>query len=69
MPGIRILGTGSYVPPKVLTNLDLQKMGLDTTDEWIIQRTGVGKGRMADPDVATSTFLLKRPAKPLQWRD
>ena len=32
MDEIRILGTGSYVPPKVLTNFDLQKKGLDTTD-------------------------------------
>jgi 3-oxoacyl-[acyl-carrier-protein] synthase-3 len=54
MGSIRILGTGSYVPPRVLTNLDLQKMGLDTTDEWIVQRTGVKERRMADPDVATS---------------
>ena len=35
MDGIRILGTGSYVPTKVLANSDLQAMGLDTTDEWI----------------------------------
>jgi 3-oxoacyl-[acyl-carrier-protein] synthase-3 len=54
MGSIRILGTGSHVPPRVLTNIDLQKMGLDTTDEWIVQRTGVKERRMADPDVATS---------------
>ncbi len=54
MESIRILGTGSYVPPKVLTNFDLQKMGLDTTDEWIVQRTGVRERRMAAPDVTAS---------------
>ena len=54
MESIRILGTGSYLPPKVLTNFDLQAMGLDTTDEWIVQRTGVSERRIADPDMATS---------------
>ena len=54
MKSVRILGTGSYVPPKVLTNLDLQEMGLDTTDEWIIQRTGIRERRVADPETTTS---------------
>ncbi len=51
---IRILGTGSYVPPRRLTNQDLQNMGLDTTDEWIVQRTGVQERRIAEPDVTTA---------------
>jgi 3-oxoacyl-[acyl-carrier-protein] synthase-3 len=38
----------------VLTNRDLEAKGLDTTDEWIVQRTGVKERRIADPDVATS---------------
>lgn len=59
MNSIRILGTGSYVPPKVLNNFDLQKMGLNTTDEWIAQRTGVRERRMADPDVTTSDLSLE----------
>ncbi len=54
MDSVRILGTGSYVPPKVLTNFDLQEMGLDTTDEWIVQRTGVKERRIADPEITTS---------------
>ncbi len=54
MESIRILGTGSYLPSNVLTNFDLQNMGLDTTDEWIVQRTGVSERRIADPDMATS---------------
>ncbi|MFO7600250.1 MAG: beta-ketoacyl-ACP synthase III [Candidatus Desulfacyla sp.] len=54
MESVRILGVGSYVPPKVLSNFDLEKMGLDTTDEWIVQRTGVRERRIADPDVNTS---------------
>jgi len=54
MDPVRILGTGSFVPPKVLSNFDLQKMGLDTTDEWVVQRTGVRERRIADPEVTTS---------------
>ena len=50
MDSIRILGTGSYVPPQVLTNQDLEKMDIDTTDEWIIQRTGIRERRIAKPD-------------------
>ncbi|MCU0596967.1 MAG: ketoacyl-ACP synthase III [Desulfobacterota bacterium] len=65
MQGIRILGTGSYVPPKKLTNFDLQNMGLDTTDEWIAQRTGVRERRIADPDVATSDLSLEAARKAL----
>jgi 3-oxoacyl-[acyl-carrier-protein] synthase-3 len=65
MDGIRILGTGSYVPPKVLTNFDLQNMGLDTTDEWIAQRTGVRERRIADPDVNTSDLAYHATLKAL----
>lgn len=42
----RITGTGSYVPEKVLTNLDLEKM-VDTSDEWITERTGIKERRIA----------------------
>ena len=65
MESIRILGTGFYVPPKVLTNFDLQRMGLDTTDEWIVQRTGVSERRIADPDVATSDLGYEASLKAL----
>jgi 3-oxoacyl-[acyl-carrier-protein] synthase-3 len=49
----------------VLTNLDLQKMGLDTTDEWIVQRTGVSERRIADPDVTTSDLAYEASLKAL----
>jgi 3-oxoacyl-[acyl-carrier-protein] synthase-3 len=65
MDKIRILGTGSYVPPKVLTNFDLQAMGLDTTDEWIFQRTGIKERRIADPNVATSDLAYYASIKAL----
>ena len=66
MKSIRILGTGSYVPPKRLSNVDLEKMGLDTTDEWIVQRTGVKERRMADPDVVTSDLAMEASIKALE---
>jgi 3-oxoacyl-[acyl-carrier-protein] synthase-3 len=66
MTSIRILGTGSHVPPKRLTNFDLEKMGLDTTDEWIVQRTGVQERRVADPDVNTSDMGYEASVKALE---
>jgi 3-oxoacyl-[acyl-carrier-protein] synthase-3 len=62
---VRILGTGSYVPPKVLRNIDLQKMGLDTTDEWIVQRTGVKERRIAEPDVTAADLGYEASLKAL----
>jgi len=59
------LGTGSYVPPKKLTNFDLEAMGLDTSDEWIVQRTGVKERRIADPDVNTSDLAYEASIKAL----
>ena len=43
---VSIIGTGSYVPEKVLTNEDLSRM-VDTSDEWIITRTGIKERRIA----------------------
>ena len=63
MEPVRILGTGSFVPPKVLSNLDLQEMGLNTTDEWVVQRTGVRERRIADPEVATSDLACEAALK------
>jgi 3-oxoacyl-[acyl-carrier-protein] synthase III len=55
-PGLRrvtIAGLATYVPPRVLTNADLEKM-VDTSDEWITQRTGIKERHIVDPGVATS---------------
>jgi 3-oxoacyl-[acyl-carrier-protein] synthase-3 len=65
MEAVRILGTGSYLPPKVLTNHDIENMGLDTSDEWIVQRTGVSERRMADPEIATSDMGYEATLKAL----
>jgi len=59
MDAVAILGTGSYVPPKILTNQDLEAMGLDTSDEWIVQRTGIRERRIAAPDIATSDLAYE----------
>ena len=48
-----IAGTGSYVPERVLTNADLEKL-VDTTDDWISSRTGIRERRIAAPEEATS---------------
>ncbi len=53
----RITGTGSYLPKKVLTNFDLEKM-VDTSDEWIRERTGIRERRIAAKDEATSDLAL-----------
>lgn len=60
---VGITGLGSYVPPRVLTNSDLEKM-VDTSDEWIQTRTGIRERRIADPEVASSDLavLAARPA-------
>ena len=50
---IGILGTGSYLPEKILTNKDLEKI-VDTNDEWITTRTGIKERRIAADDEATS---------------
>ncbi len=52
-PKARILGTGHYLPPIVRTNADLAKM-VDTTDEWITERTGIRERRIAPPEIVTS---------------
>jgi 3-oxoacyl-[acyl-carrier-protein] synthase-3 len=50
---VAIAGTGSYLPEKVLTNADLQRM-VETSEEWIVERTGIRERRIAAPGQATS---------------
>lgn len=50
---VMIAGVGTYLPERILTNADLEKM-VDTTDEWIVTRTGVRERRIARTDEATS---------------
>jgi len=55
--GVRIAGIGSYAPAGVLTNQDLERL-VDTTDEWIVQRTGMRRRHIAAPDQATSDIAV-----------
>jgi len=50
---VKIAGLGTYVPPHVLTNADLEKM-VETTNEWILQRTGIRERHIVEPGVGTS---------------
>ena len=50
---VKITGLATYVPPHVLTNADLERL-VETTDEWILQRTGIRERHIVDPGVATS---------------
>ena len=50
---VKIAGLSTYVPPKVLTNADLERL-VETTDEWILQRTGIRERHIAEPGTATS---------------
>lgn len=57
----RILGTGGYLPDKILTNADLEKM-VDTTDEWIVERTGIRERHIAAAD-ETSGSMAEQAAR------
>ena len=53
----RIAGTGAYLPEKILTNADLERM-VDTSDEWIVARTGIRERRIAAEGEFTSDLAL-----------
>lgn len=55
---VKIVGTGSYLPAGVLSNLDLEKI-VDTTDDWIYTRTGIRERRVARADQNTSDLALQ----------
>jgi len=61
----RISGTGSYVPPAVITNADFEKM-VDTTDEWIVSRTGIRERRIASADMSCSDMAAEAARRALE---
>ena len=65
MPSSVIIGTGSYAPPKVLTNADLEKL-VDTSDEWILTRTGISERHIASDEDATSDLCYPAAVAALQ---
>ena len=60
-----ILGTGHYVPPKVVTNFDLEKM-MDTSNEWIVQRTGIRERHFVEPGVGTSDLAYEASIRAIE---
>lgn len=65
MSPVRILGTGSSAPEKVLSNFDLEKI-VDTSDEWIRTRTGIVERRIANPNVATSDMAYEASLRAIE---
>lgn len=61
----RITGVGSCIPPKAITNFDLEEM-LDTSDEWIQQRTGIVKRHWVDENTSTSDLGLDASKKAIE---
>ncbi|MDT3426367.1 3-oxoacyl-[acyl-carrier-protein] synthase-3 [Paenibacillus forsythiae] len=61
---VGIIGTGKYVPEKILTNSDLEKI-VETNDEWIVSRTGIRERHIAAPDEATSDLAYEASIRAL----
>jgi len=64
-PSAAITGIGVYLPQTIMTNNDLEKI-VDTSDEWIIQRTGIRERRIAGPKETTYTMALEASRKALE---
>jgi 3-oxoacyl-[acyl-carrier-protein] synthase-3 len=60
----RIAGIGHYVPERIITNKDLEKL-MDTNDEWIVTRTGIHERRWVDSRIGTSDLAVKATEKAL----
>ena len=67
MPKAKITALGCYVPPRVLTNQDLERM-VDTNDQWIQERTGIRERHVADEAVATSDLATEAARQALAMR-
>src|SRR5437870_11433403 len=63
----KISSVGTYVPPRLLTNADLEKM-VATNDQWITERTGIRERHIVDAGVATSDLALEAAKKCLAVR-
>ncbi|MBI3900190.1 MAG: ketoacyl-ACP synthase III [Gammaproteobacteria bacterium] len=64
MKHTRILGTGSHLPVKIVTNADLEKI-VDTSDHWIVERTGIRQRHIAGPEETTSSLALEASKRAL----
>ncbi len=64
-PRTVITGTGHYVPPRVVTNQDLEKL-MDTSDEWIRERSGIRERHHVDPGVGTSDLAVEAARRAIE---
>lgn len=64
----RVAGVGSYLPEKILSNADLEKM-VETSDQWIVERTGIERRHVADESEVTSDLCLKASLRALENAD
>src|SRR5437868_11684415 len=64
---VKISALGTYVPPRLLTNADLEKM-VETSDKWIIERTGIRQRHVVDKGIATSDLSVEAARKALAQR-
>jgi 3-oxoacyl-[acyl-carrier-protein] synthase-3 len=62
---VHIVGTGSFTPERVLTNQDLEKI-VDTSDEWIVTRTGIKERRISDPQTPSSALATEAARRALE---
>jgi 3-oxoacyl-[acyl-carrier-protein] synthase-3 len=62
---VHIVGTGSYVPDRVMTNADLEKL-VDTTDEWIVTRSGIRERRIAPDHMCTSDMAAEAARRAME---
>jgi len=67
VPKAKISALGCYVPPRVLTNSDLEKM-VETSNQWILERTGISERHIAAPEMATSDMAVNAAKRALQQR-
>jgi 3-oxoacyl-[acyl-carrier-protein] synthase-3 len=65
MTRAKIIGVGAYAPPRILTNADLERM-VETSDEWIVQRSGIRERHIVSPDEATSDLALRAAQQALE---
>jgi len=65
MTRAKIIGVGAYAPKRILTNADLEKM-VETSDDWIVQRTGIRERHIADDAEATSDLALRAAQQALE---
>ena len=67
MRKVKITALGCYVPPRVLTNDDLEKM-VETNNQWILERTGISERHIAGPDAATSDLAVEAARQAIEQR-